>query len=578
MGIRSIAFLAAIAALAACGRPADLPPDRTAPTIATSTPADGATASPTAAVSITFSERMNPSTVTVTGTDGVDAFDCGIGTWSNSNMTVTFAAPPAPLGWGSTYAMTVNGKDAQGNAMTQASFSFNVSAQPVVTGVVPVANTTGVIATDSVSLTFSVPADHASVESAFSLTAGGTPTPCVFSWSSDSKLVSCAPPSGTHFAYSTAHTLSLASTAKSAFGDTIDPNSVVPSTFTTAAAPPTTPPTVTRDTTSDVGNVGGFGNVSPGSAITIAFSRQVSQAIAQSALQLTVGGVQITPNGTFSWDATGTKMSFKPSAALTHSVTGTWSMASGIPDTSSPPFMTAAATGSFHVVGEKTDTLLSEGSWSGCIISGTVYTNTTGCWVGDDASNNLVPTLLTFDLAKLTSTPTAITSGQLKVTWVNGAWGDPKTLPGVQAQSVKYAAGGTAPFPNPTTAPTLPTDTYCSYLACNLLIGATNGTGSGGRSSALIGLPPPPSYCRFTCPYTSNFPSPSTWALNATQSATVTGMLSYQWGQRASRSNFAQFRVVPSASNNNSTLEDFIIGVNTGVGPAQLDVKYEYAW
>jgi hypothetical protein len=470
-------------------------------------------------------------------------------------MTVTYAAPPAPLDWGSVYGMTVNGKDAQGNPMTEANFTFAVSPQPKVTTVAPAAIAMNVPVTSKVSLGFNVPADHASVEAAFSLKAGTTPVPVACTWATDSTVVNCAPSSA--LAYSTTYTVSLATGAKSALGDAIAPNAL-PSTFTTSAVPDTTPPTVVgRDTTTDVATVGagafGIGNVLTTAAITIVFSEPVNQAIAQSAFQLNVGGAQ---TGTFTWDTTGTKMTFQPSAALTHGTTGTWTVAAGVPDTSNNP-MATAANGSFHVVNEYTKTLEAEGPWTGYISGTSVSTNSAGCILGDDAANNLVPTLLTFDLAKLTIAqlaiaPTAITGGQLNVTWESSG-GSPTTLPGVQAQSVKYAAGGTATFPNPTTAPTLPTDTFCCAPGC-----------------------------RYSCDYYSNFPSPLNWTVHVPQSADVTGILRYQWGERSSRSNFAQFRVVPSASNNNSVQDIFVI-----LGPAYLAnpayrptlaVKYEYAW
>ncbi|RSM56838.1 hypothetical protein DMB66_32715 [Actinoplanes sp. ATCC 53533] len=104
--------------------------DATAPTIAARAPGPGAVGVPaTGAVSVTFSEPVTASSVvmTLTGPSGVVAGTTG---YDAGSSTVTFT-PAAALATSTGYTVAVSGaRDAAGNVMAPATWSFTTAAPP----------------------------------------------------------------------------------------------------------------------------------------------------------------------------------------------------------------------------------------------------------------------------------------------------------------------------------------------------------------------------------------------------------------------------------------------------------------
>jgi methionine-rich copper-binding protein CopC len=101
------------------------PLDTTAPSIASSSPANGSTnAAINSNILITFSEAMNPSSITVSLNPSVNL---GAPSFKSENSAIEFN-PPADLGGDLSYAVTVTGKDVAGNTLTgSSSFTFKTT-------------------------------------------------------------------------------------------------------------------------------------------------------------------------------------------------------------------------------------------------------------------------------------------------------------------------------------------------------------------------------------------------------------------------------------------------------------------
>jgi hypothetical protein len=102
--------------------------DRTTPAVMGHTPT-GTSVAISSAISVTFSEAMDPSTVTIAVTGGVT----GVITW-NGNHTIATLTPAAAMAYATNYTVTVNGHDAAGNSLAQYQWTF--STKVMITGIV----------------------------------------------------------------------------------------------------------------------------------------------------------------------------------------------------------------------------------------------------------------------------------------------------------------------------------------------------------------------------------------------------------------------------------------------------------
>ena len=109
--------------------PGSAPPDTTAPTVSARTPASGATGVATGTTATaTFSEPVQSSTVAMTLKNAAGTTIAGSVAYDADANKATFT-PTAALAASTTYTVTVSGaKDAAGNTMTAASWSFTTAA------------------------------------------------------------------------------------------------------------------------------------------------------------------------------------------------------------------------------------------------------------------------------------------------------------------------------------------------------------------------------------------------------------------------------------------------------------------
>ncbi len=157
--------------------------DATPPTILSTSPAPYASAVVTSStVSATFSEAMNPTTVTGAEFTVMNGTTPVAGTVTYTGMTATFT-PAAALAYSTTYIakITTGVKDTAGNAMNwDYSWSFTTAAPditpPTISSTSPADLAPAVVANSTVSATFNEAMDPATVTGAeFTVMNGTTP-------------------------------------------------------------------------------------------------------------------------------------------------------------------------------------------------------------------------------------------------------------------------------------------------------------------------------------------------------------------------------------------------------------------
>jgi methionine-rich copper-binding protein CopC len=284
------------------------PRDTTPPALTSSTPTSAqANVATNTRLSLTFSEAIALASLDVTVSP---ALDLGTAALTNQDRTVTFPAPVADFTASRTYTVSVVVDDLAGNPLPATSFTFTTAAPPDVTrptvlSTSPTAGATAVPTTTNLEFNFSEPMNEAATEAAFSTSpAIGTR---VITWNAQHTLMSVNP--SANLPFNTMVTMSLGTGARDLAGNTLAATKSV--SFTTAAAPDTTPPTVTATTPSNQA-VG----VALTTAITVTFSEPMRQSATQSAFQIT------SPTGfnggTFAWNATNTQMTYTPPADFAH--------------------------------------------------------------------------------------------------------------------------------------------------------------------------------------------------------------------------------------------------------------------
>jgi hypothetical protein len=219
---------------------ADVPP-----TVTGFTPGSGATGVATnAAVTVTFSEALNPSTVTsstvylLNGSTPVAATL----TYNSSTDTVTLT-PTSPFADSTTYTVVVAAggvEDLAGNAIaSQATSSFTtiVDVPPTVTGFTPASGATGVATNAAVTVTFSEALNPSTVTSStVYLLNGSTQVAATVTYNSSTNTATLTPTSP--LANSTTYTIVVVGGAagiKDLAGSALVTNAT--SSFTAVAAP-----------------------------------------------------------------------------------------------------------------------------------------------------------------------------------------------------------------------------------------------------------------------------------------------------------------------------------------------------
>jgi hypothetical protein len=229
------------------------PADTTAPTISSRSPAASATGVATsAAVSVTFSEAMDSSSITTASftLSSASGLISGSVTYTNSTKTATFT-PASSLDYATTYSATVSASVADSSSNTLASAStwtFTTTTEPVVadttaptiSSVSPTSGATGVSITSDISAVFSEAMDSSTITSAnFTLYAGSSPITGAVTYTASSKTAAFSMASNLlslgALSYATTYTATISASVSDEAGNPM--GTAYTWSFTTASTP-----------------------------------------------------------------------------------------------------------------------------------------------------------------------------------------------------------------------------------------------------------------------------------------------------------------------------------------------------
>jgi Bacterial Ig-like domain len=311
--------------------------DTTPPTVVSTSPANLATNVPTnAVISATFSEAMAPTTITAsTFTVKVTATSAAVAGTVALNLAGTVATftPSAALASGTTYTATITtgAKDISGNALASTFIWAFISVDnvpPTVLSVSPVSGATSVAVTAPVNITFSEAMDAATITAAGNVTIKTTATLTNVTGTvtyNAATNVATFTPTGS-LAFGTGYTLTVTTGVKDLAGNAMA--SPFTSTFTTAAAPDTTPPTVVSTVP-----INGATNVPINTTVTATFSEAMDSASVATGGAFTLKatlGASVT--GTVTYNTVTHIATFTPSSSLSNNTGYTATITTGVKD------------------------------------------------------------------------------------------------------------------------------------------------------------------------------------------------------------------------------------------------------
>jgi len=308
------------------------------PAVSSTSPQDQATGvASNSAIAATFSKSMDTSTITTstfTVSNGVNSISGNISFTVNAGNTVAIFTPSPNLSFSTTYTATITTgvMDLSGNSMAQNySWSFTTApapdtTPPTVTSVTPAAGATGTAVNTSVTAAFSETIDPLTVTPAtFTLKNSGASISGAVSSSGGSATFT----PGVPLAYNTTYTAAFTTGIKDLAGNALA--SMYSWTFTTGAAPDTTPPTVTGTTpaTSATG-------VPVYTTVTATFSEPMTAStITAATFVVTGGGGNVIGNIGFATSSGNTVATLTPSSPLLYGVTYTATITTGVRDLAS---------------------------------------------------------------------------------------------------------------------------------------------------------------------------------------------------------------------------------------------------
>jgi methionine-rich copper-binding protein CopC len=329
--IRPVGILWAVLGLivlAACGGGGGgSTPDTTPPTVSSVSPAIGTTdVAVNSSIAATLSENMTAGSFTTASFTLSGGAGVVIGAVSYNGSTATFN-PTADLAYATTYTATISTgvTDAAGNALAaNYVWSFTTGAAPdltppIVSGTSPANNATNAAINADITVTFSE-----------NMTAGSFTTASFTLSSGAGVVIGAVSYNGTtatfdptaDLAYATTYTATITTGATDAGGNPLETNYVW--TFTTGAAPDTTPPTVFS-----ISPATGASNVAINADITGTFSENMTAGSLTTATFTLSGGAGVVP-GTVSYS--GTTATFNPTVDLAYATTYTATITTGVTD------------------------------------------------------------------------------------------------------------------------------------------------------------------------------------------------------------------------------------------------------
>ncbi len=310
-------------------------PDTTPPTVVSTIPANAATGvAINQSVSATFSEAMNCATITSPGTTFTVM---GPGTTTiagtvNCTGSIATFTPTALLATNNTLftaTITTAATDLAGNALASAfAWSFRTvpaPTLPTVISVVPANGGTGVPINQALSAAFSEAMNPATINTAtFTLTGpGGVGVTGAVTYVAAGSVATFTP--AANLASSTVYTATITTGTTDLAGDALANNFIW--TFTTAAAPDTTPPTVTSTIP-----VNGATNVPFNQAIGITFSEAMNPATISSTTFNLAGPGGTAIAGLVTYATIGNAATFTPTVDLAPSTVFTATVTTGATD------------------------------------------------------------------------------------------------------------------------------------------------------------------------------------------------------------------------------------------------------
>jgi len=302
-------------------------PDTTAPTVSSTIPVNAATAvAINSAMTATFSEAMDPLTITAATFTLAQGVTPVAGTVTYTGVTATFT-PAANLAASTLYTATITtgAKDLAGNALVvNKVWSFTTGAlpdttAPTVSSTIPVNAATGVAINSAMTATFSeAMAPLTITATTFTLAQGITPVAGVVTYAGVTATFTPA----ANLAFSTVYTATITTGAKDLAGNALAVNRVW--TFTTGAAPDTTAPTV-----SSTIPVNAATGVAINSAMTAVFSEAMAPlTITTATFTLAQGITPVAGAVTYA----GVTATFTPAANLAVSTVYTATITTGAKD------------------------------------------------------------------------------------------------------------------------------------------------------------------------------------------------------------------------------------------------------
>ena len=360
-----------------------IPADTTRPTVSSTDPANAATGvAINKKIAATFSEAMDPSTISTTNFTLKQGATPVAGTLTYVGTTATFA-PASALAINTTYTGTITTgvKDLAGNALASAfGWSFTTGAgsdttAPTVSYTDPANAATGVAVNKKIAGTFSEAMDPLTISTTtFTLKQGTTPVAGTVTYAGTTATFAPA----SDLAPNTVYTATITTGAADLAGNPLLSNYAW--SFTTGAIADTTRPTVSSTVP---------GNAATGVTINQHVNATFSEAMNASTIStanFTVAGPGLTPvTGTVAYDVVSKIATFTPASNLAANTTFTATITTGVQDLAGNAlasnfawsFTTAAATTSQPLV-----VLGSAGTCA--VLAGSAVTSTGGTTINGD--------------------------------------------------------------------------------------------------------------------------------------------------------------------------------------------------
>lgn len=311
-------------------------PDTTPPTVSATSPTSGATnASISSAVTATFSESIDPATVTATAFMLKNSANTSlIGTITTSSSTVTLTLPSGAFLANDTLytaTLTTGIKDLAGNSLaTPFVWSFTTSAvsdltPPTVTSTSPPNGAANVSTSSALTATFSEPVNPATVTAATFTLKDSANTFESGNITTQGATVTFAVPPSNPLTGNTTYTATLTTGIKDLAGNSLTSNVVW--LFNTSVAPDTLPPTVTVTSPTN-----GATNVSMTSALTATFSEPIDPSTVTSSTFTLKDNANNPVTGNITTSGATVTFAIPPSTPLTSNTHYTATLTTGIKD------------------------------------------------------------------------------------------------------------------------------------------------------------------------------------------------------------------------------------------------------